>query len=183
MGRNLIPQKEFYFIRHGQTDYSLHQIKVDHPADIPLNETGRKQALSVEPILRALPVKAICYSPMRRAVETKDLAASRLAVPQYEMPDLGECNAIVWKEMPLFKEKAIREGTEPVLGFLQRVLRGFQAALALEGPVLIIAHGGVHWALCSLLNMKNYDWATDNCVPIHFFFKDGSWHANKLSDC
>jgi probable phosphoglycerate mutase len=177
----MIPHNEFYFLRHGQTDYNLHKIKIDHPADIPLNDTGRGQALEIEPIIANLPVKAICCSPMRRAVETKEIAAARLAVPHIEIPDLGECTAIVWKEMPPLKEKAFQIGPEPVLVFMQRVLRGMQQALSLDGPVLIIAHGGVHWALCSLMNIQGYDWATDNCVPIHFIFKNGSWTATRIN--
>lgn len=176
----MIPLKEFYFIRHGQTDYNLHQMKVDHPPHIPLNATGRNQALAIEPIIAKLPVKSICCSPMIRAVETKEIVTPRLSVPQFEIPNLGECNALVWQEMPPLKEKALTEGREPVLGFIQRVLMGVQSALSYEGPVLIIAHGGVHWALCSILNIKDHEWATENCVPIHFYFEYGQWHANKI---
>lgn len=173
----MIPQKEFYFLRHGQTDYNLNQVKFDHPPHVPLNETGRRQAAAIEPIIANLPIKTICYSPMLRAVQTKEIIASRLLVPQFEIPDLGECSALVWQQMPMMKTHPFTSLQEPVLGFMQRVQKGLQSALAYEGPILIVAHGGVHWALCSLLNIAGHEWSIDNCVPVHFYIINGQWHA------
>lgn len=178
----MIPQKEFYFLRHGQTDYNLRAVeKIDHPPYIPLNETGRSQALAIEPVIAKLPIKTICYSPMLRAVQTKEIVTSRLAAPQYEIPDLGECSAVVWHAMPDLQDQAFHSSNQPVSAFIERVLRGFQSALSYEGPVLIVAHGGVHWALCSLLNIADHEWLADNCVPIHFSVEQGQWRANKIS--
>lgn len=177
----MIPQKEFYFLRHGQTDYNLKEVEiVDHPPSIPLNAAGRSQALRIEPIIAKLPIKTVCYSPMLRAVQTKEIIASRLPPPQFELPDLGECSALVWKLMPEWKEQVLTASDQPVSLFLQRVLRGFQSALAYEGPVLIVAHGGIHWALCSILNISGHDWITDNCVPVHFYLEQGEWRARNL---
>lgn len=175
-----IPQKEFYYLRHGQTDHNLNQVRTDHHALIPLNETGRIQAASIEPLIAALPIRSICYSPMARAVETKEIIASRLLAPQFVVPDLSECNAAVWQEMSLVPRQRLIGCSEPVQDFLRQVLNGFQTALAYEGPVLIVAHGGVHWALSSVLDIPGYDWKTDNCSPTHFKFEFGKWTANKL---
>jgi len=41
----MITKKEFYFVRHGQTDYNLKTVKVDHPSHVSLNETGRRQEI------------------------------------------------------------------------------------------------------------------------------------------
>lgn len=173
----MIPQKEFYFLRHGQTDYNLSQVKIDHPSHVPLNETGRSQAAAIEPIIAKLPIKTICYSPMLRAVQTKEIIAFRLPVPQFEIPDLGECTALVWQQMPNLRNHPLTSLQEPVLGFMQRVENGLQNALAYEGPILIVAHGGVHWAFCSLLNIAGHEWSIDNCVPVHFYIINGQWHA------
>jgi probable phosphoglycerate mutase len=178
----LMPQKkEFYFLRHGQTDYNLRSVeKIDHPPHIPLNETGRKQALTIEPIIAKLPIQTICYSPMLRAVQTKEIIASHLTVPQYEIADLGECTARVWHAMPELQSQPIQSSNTLVLEFLERVLRGLETALSYSGPVLIVAHGGVHWALCSLLRIADHEWFTDNCVPIHFYLENGEWKANTI---
>lgn len=62
----MIHKKEFYFIRHGQTDNNVSVDKVDH-ADVSLNAVGLKQAEDLEPIIARLPIKSVCYSPMKRA--------------------------------------------------------------------------------------------------------------------
>jgi len=167
---------EFYFIRHGQTDYNIlvNHDKVDHPPHVPLNETGRAQAISIEPIIAQLPVKTICCSPYARAQETKNLIASRLNVEMIDIDDLGECNALIWNEM------VARTQSHHVLSFEEKVKKGLDAALSKTGPVLIVAHGGVHWALCSILNIVGHEWAVDNCVPIHFSIKDGIWKAKEI---
>lgn len=169
--------KEFYFIRHGQTDYNIRidHDKVDHPPHIPLNDHGRKQAMLVEPVIAALPIKTICCSPYLRAQETKHLISSKLQVEHLDVEDLGECNAEIWTAMFNRLEAAV------VDEFHQKVKKGLDAALAVEGPVLIVAHGGVHWAICSLLNIVDHEYAIDNCVPVHFT-KDaqGIWKAKVL---
>jgi len=167
---------EFYFIRHGQTDYNIRKDhdKVDHPPHIPLNETGRAQAISIEPIIYQLPIKTICCSPFTRAQETKNLITTRLNVDMIDIDDLGECNALIWRDM------VSRTQSYHVLSFEEKVKNGLDAALSKEGPVLIVAHGGVHWALCSILNIVDHHWAVDNCIPVHFSLKEGEWRAKAL---
>lgn len=94
----MIIQKEFYFVRHGQTDGSAAAVKQDH-GDISLNTTGRKQARMIEPIIASLPVKTICYSPLKRAKETREIACSNLTATHAEMANLSECNTQIWQEM------------------------------------------------------------------------------------
>lgn len=57
----MILKKEFYFVRHGQTDYNIakHKKDLDHPIDIPLNDTGRTQAKLIEPLVAVLPIQTI----------------------------------------------------------------------------------------------------------------------------
>ncbi|MGE5195709.1 MAG: histidine phosphatase family protein [Anaerolineae bacterium] len=179
----MILQKEFYFIRHGQTDHniSLANSKGDHPKDIPLNETGRSQAKLIEPTISALPIKTVCSSPLRRAQETKEIITSRLQVDHHEIHDLGECSAQIWKEMSqlgmyssLPKEGLARQ-------FMDRVRNGINQALSLPGPSLIVAHGGVHWALCCLMGIDEHEWAISNCIPVHFLIgQNEKWIAKKL---
>jgi probable phosphoglycerate mutase len=169
---------EFYFIRHGQTDYNIRKDhnKIEHPPHIPLNDTGRAQALAIEPFIAALPIKTICCSPYQRAQETKHLITSRLSmIEMIDLEDLGECNSLIWNEMVAKKQ------SHHVLTFEEKVKKGLKAALEKTGPVLIVAHGGVHWALCSILNIKDHEWAVDNCVPIHFQIHNNEWKAKALN--
>ena len=172
--------KEFYFIRHGQTDHNLKAGKKEEQSpDIPLNDNGRGQARSIEPLIASLPVKRVCCSPFRRAQETKEIITQRLLVPHHEIKDLGECTTQIWDEMMAFGKGDISEAQEPIRSFFERVQRGLNEALHQEGPVLVVAHGGIHWALCLLLNPTEHDWIIDNCVPVHFTF-NGQWQAKKL---
>lgn len=168
----------FYFIRHGQTDYNLAgNRKIDHPDHVPLNDTGRLQAQTIEPVIASLPIKTICCSPLLRAQETKEIITARLNAPIFDIDDLGECTATIWDHM------RTKNRSNHVLTFHERVERGLNHVLSLEGPVLIVAHGGVHWAICSLLDIEERDhhWAIDNCVPVHFSLSsEGRWLARKL---
>ncbi len=180
----MLLKKEFYFVRHGQTDHNILESKEkgDHPKDIALNKMGRDQAIAIEPIVALLPIQTICASPLKRAQETKEIVAARLQVPHYEVAGLGECSSKIWKEMarlgmytPLPHEGEARL-------FMDRVRDGLNHALSLPGPSLIVAHGGVHWATCCLMGIENHEWAINNCTIIHFSIgANGKWIATKLT--
>lgn len=175
----MILQKEFYFVRHGQTDYNLLTNGSDHPPHIPLNATGRTQARAIEPVVASLPIKTVCFSPMKRALETKEIITERLLAEHSEIADLGECSGPVWEKMSRLRSQEALFGEEQVSNFVQRVKKGLNMALSQKGPVLIVAHGGVHWAICGLMNILSHDWAIDNCIPVHFSFSE-KWVAKKL---
>lgn len=175
----MILQKEFYFIRHGQTDHNKSATKIDHE-DISLNDIGWQQANEIESIIAALPIKTICFSPLKRAKETKEVIAARLSAQHCELSDLTECSGEVWREMTTIGAQAYLSPQESVKIFMQKVLNGVNQALSQPGPVLIVAHGGIHWAMCCYMNVE-HEWAIDNCVPVHFFLgENGRWQAKKL---
>ena len=179
----MILQKEFYFVRHGQTDHNVLEgkHKGDHPSDISLNETGRNQAKLIQPTISDLPIKTVCSSPLKRAQETKEIITSNLQVNHHEISDLGECSAQIWKEMaqlgmysPLPTGGAVRQ-------FIDQVRNGVNQVLSLPSPSLIVAHGGVHWAICCLIGVNEHEWAINNCIPVHFSVgANGKWIAKKL---
>lgn len=70
----------YAFIRHGQTEWNRQNL-LQGSSDIPLNDTGRAQALEAVEVLRGTPWAAIVSSPLRRARETAELIAERLEVP------------------------------------------------------------------------------------------------------
>lgn len=74
----MILTKEFYFVRHGQTDHNIHdgKHKDGHPEDIPLNKTGGNQALAIKLLIALLPVQTVCCSLMKRAQKTKKIIFS-----------------------------------------------------------------------------------------------------------
>lgn len=179
----MIIKKEFYFIRHGQTDYNVSEHKVDY-VDVSLNSVGLQQAQSLEPLVATLPIRSICFSPLKRAKETKESVAVRLQAAQLEIPELGECSAQVWNEMTQFGScPQIQHSSDHVKAFIQRTLKGINQALTCEGPVLIVAHGGIHWAMCYLMGITDHTWSIGNCLPVHFFTSDeNQWKAKILRD-
>jgi broad specificity phosphatase PhoE len=66
-----------YLVRHGATDANLRRPYVlqGHAIDLPLSETGRRQAACVARVLAQVPLAAVYSSPMRRAVETAQVVA------------------------------------------------------------------------------------------------------------
>lgn len=182
----MILHKEFYFIRHGQTDHNVlsEADNGNHSDDISLNETGRNQAKAVEPLIQTLPIKTICSSPLKRAQETKDILTAKLPIKKFELLNLTECSLAIWLEMTSFGKNASNPYNEPVLKFIHRVKDGVNEALLNPGPGLIIAHGGIHWALCYLMQIQEHEWLIENCVPVHFFpSEDGKWSAKILKQC
>lgn len=176
----MIHKKEFYFIRHGQTDYNVSNVKIDHE-DVSLNETGRKQAQAVEPIMASLPIRAVCCSPLKRAIETKEIIASRLQVRHYKIPELGECTLQIWTDMNACGLQAFDSPHMHVRAFIKQVLTGVNQALSVEEPALIVAHGGIHWAICCLMGITEHEWIVGNCLPIHFYpDSEGKWKARTL---
>lgn len=176
----MIFKREFYFIRHGQTDYNASSAKVDH-GDVSLNAIGGKQARTVEPVIASLPIKSVCCSPLKRAKETKEIITSRLQVPHHEILELGECSAQIWSDMTSCGAKAFESSHKHVKIYMQQVLSGINQALSHEGPVLVVAHGGIHWAACCIMGIADHEWVIDNCLPVHFFVgTEGHWMAKKL---
>ncbi len=169
-----LKQKEFYFIRHGQTDHNCGKIEGEH-LDIPLNKKGRSQAISIEPLVTNLPLLLVWTSPLKRAKETADILLHKLSLERVETVEFSECTVAIWKKM--------REGerAKSIESFLQTVTIGLERVLTEKGPSLIIAHGGIYFAICKILGIPT-DGIIDNCVPVRFYF-DKKEHLWQIGDC
>lgn len=58
-----------YVIRHGMTDWNTKKL-LQGRSDIPLNETGRKEALLVKSKINISNIDLVYSSPLKRAYET-----------------------------------------------------------------------------------------------------------------
>ena len=176
----ITPNREFYFLRHAQTDASFNVLRKVDAGDIPLNDAGITQAEIIEPLIGSLPIKTICCSPMKRAKQTKDICCRSLnQVSEYELNELSECDSKIWQEMTSLGPKAAFFSNEPILSYMQRVRVGINKALSKEGPVLIVSHAGIFWAMSCLMQIDN-DWKIDNCSLVEFSYFFGRYQANKL---
>lgn len=175
-------KKEFYFIRHGETNHNLNLVSADH-VDVPLNPTGRIQALSVKPVIEKLPIRTICVSPLLRALETKEIIAQHLPCDVIVVEELRECTTEVWIKMNQIEEKPHVEPCTTVHHFMERSIAGINRALSYPGPVLIVAHGGIHWAMCHRMQVRQHEKKIGNCVPVHFYLSnDLQWQARYLTE-
>ena len=165
--------KSFYFIRHGQTDWNIEN-RLQGQLDIPLNDTGRAQAQSLQSDVSKLDISCVYFSPLSRAQETMELACKNIpAITKIAVPSLMERNFGEWQG-ELCDQEALTKyrTTVPVNGesedeYFDRVVNCANDILAVaEGQVLIVAHGGVFWSLCKAAGV-DYE-AVHNCSILHF---------------
>lgn len=149
----MLTEVEFYYLRHGETDWNLRGLAQGR-SDVPLNENGRVQAREACALIGQLEIATLCSSPLQRALETAEILQTQCGARLEVVEDLAECSWGAregqakgdwfqgWKS-----GEVNPTGAEPYDFFLKRALRGINQALTLPGPVMIVAHGGVYWAI------------------------------------
>lgn len=88
-----------YLTRHGQTDHNLNRI-FQGASDIPLNETGRKQAETLRELLITIPFTRAYLSPLDRARETASIILRDRDVHQKVESRLIELHFGDWEGVP-----------------------------------------------------------------------------------
>lgn len=85
-----IHHKQFYFMRHGETDWNRRRIYMGSQ-DIPLNQLGIEQAELAAQYLKDEPISHIVTSPLSRAPKTAEIIASVLEKPVTIIDEFIEC--------------------------------------------------------------------------------------------
>jgi probable phosphoglycerate mutase len=142
--------QQLFLVRHGETEWSLNG-RHTGTTDIPLTENGRRDARLLAPILARESFALALTSPLRRARDTCQLAGFG-DVANIE-PDLVEWNYGRYEGLTpdqidaiapgwvLFRD-GVPEGEQPEeIG--ARVDRVIEKARAVNGDVLVFAHGHV----------------------------------------
>lgn len=88
-----------YLARHGQTAYNL-QRRFQGLLPVPLDETGRAQAVELAEAAAAHPFAVLWCSPLLRARQTADTVAERIGLTPIEDPRLVETDAGDWTDRP-----------------------------------------------------------------------------------
>lgn len=155
-----IPLIPFYFICHGQTDWNLED-RIQGSTDIPLNETGHDQAKSVIPIISAKGITRIITSPLMRAHKTAEIINEHLCVPIHIVDDFKERSVGILEGT--IKDRSIKatdyytmpvEKGEHPDDFKARIAKALHDILDPEHTTLIVAHGGVYWAIMEIIGFK-----------------------------
>jgi broad specificity phosphatase PhoE len=170
--------------RHGQTEWNAAARFQGH-TDIGLSERGRAQAHALGRGLRGRPVTAAYVSPMRRAIETAEIALADAGILWTPIEELRELSLGQWEGCTV-DEIRRRAGdpyaawlrapldfpppdAEPLPAVRDRVMTAVEriAAAHDDGEALVIAHGGVISVYaCHLLGCSfNHLWRlrVDNC--------------------
>jgi uncharacterized phosphatase len=104
-------------LRHGQTDWNI-DLRLQGSTDIPLNDTGRAQALQAASVINREDWDVIIASPLSRAKDTADIVAKELGMNVVIVPELIERSFGVaegldhasWRKM--YESHAVIEGLE-----------------------------------------------------------------------
>ncbi len=156
----------WHLVRHGETQWNAEQ-RVQGQTDIPLNDTGRRQAALTGKRLAGVRFRAVYASDMSRAIETAEIiaAASETAPPvvvdaRLKEVAFGALEGMTWAQIES-EGSGLRVRQEqrdldfrPPNGESYRELLdrlgGFAAALEERHPnddVLVVGHGAALRAL------------------------------------
>ncbi|MDF0513204.1 histidine phosphatase family protein [Agromyces sp. H3Y2-19a] len=140
-------------VRHGETDWNV-QRRIQGRTDIPLNDTGRRQAVDTGVALAASDSDwdAVYASPLSRASETAELIAAELGAPVLgHLEALAERGYGVLEGLDHAGRAAVEAQAATIEGLETRssVIERSSAALAEiaaahpGGRVVVVSHGGV----------------------------------------
>jgi broad specificity phosphatase PhoE len=144
--------------RHGQTAYN-HEGRFQGQQAIPLDDTGREQAVELAERARAYGFRALWCSPLLRARETADIVAAAIGLEPREDARLMETDAGDWTDRSFVE--VIAEAPEQFAAFASadpgfafpggesfaeqevRVAAALRDVEAGELPALVVCHGMV----------------------------------------
>jgi broad specificity phosphatase PhoE len=154
-----------YLARHGQTAYNL-EGRFQGQLPVPLDDTGREQAVDLAERVAAHGFSALWSSPLLRARETTDIVALRTGLTPREDPRLMETDAGDWTDRSFADVRA--QTPELFAAFLAgdpsfafpggesfaqqevRVAAALEDVECGELPALVICHGMVIRAAMSV---------------------------------
>lgn len=192
----MIPNRQFYFLRHGQTDWNRDG-RYQGIADTPLNATGVAQARAAASALANVRIDRIVSSPLLRALKTAAIVAEATRAPIYIDRDLRERNfgsfdGLVIREV---KEKhgipvdqsshsilpPDADAWDEILRRVPPVIGGWLDAHHSE-TLLFVAHGGVFDALHAHLIGPRVGAESKHAMPYKVTPSAGSWTFDTLED-
>ena len=161
---------EVYLVRHGEiTQFSPRRFVGQ--TDLPLTDRGRAQMAAVARFMSGRGVSRLVCSPLSRCVESAGIIGAFLGLVPETVPDLREIALGSWEGLTVDEVRERFPGRYEARG---RNLAGFrppggesfadvqrrawtafeEATTDLNGPLAIVAHGGVNRVLlCRILGM------------------------------
>ena len=163
-----------YLVRHGQTAWNKEEIFRGR-ADIPLNETGRKEALLAGQYLRGVEVISVYSSPLSRAFETAE------AIARYQGKEVESLDGLIdidfgqwqgvsreevkrrygelyrqWKDTPHLVRFPEGESLEDVRERALRAIHETVRSRDAESTLVMVSHRVINKiVICGLLELDN----------------------------
>lgn len=152
-------------VRHGQTDWNLMQRWCCN-IDVPLNDTGRRQAEALARRLSRTAIDAAYASSLQRAQETARIIVAHRTTPlalriEHDLRELEvglwdgltieevqerypDDHARLWDPSKGYVEDFTSVGGESIIALQERVARAMDSIVARhpDQTVLVVAHGG-----------------------------------------
>jgi broad specificity phosphatase PhoE len=174
----------FWFLRHGETDWNKQRL-TQGAVEVPLNDTGIAQAQLSATLLARKGIASMVASPLGRAQHTAHIVAQALGLTVSTDPELHEARFgdQEGKVMGAWYDDWVDgrytpAGGESFADLRARVIPAVNRALALPGPVLIVAHGGLFRAVRDAMGLSAKV-RTDNGAAL--FCEPGSpWIVSQL---
>jgi broad specificity phosphatase PhoE len=164
---------EIILARHGQTEFNAKEI-FRGQVDVPLNETGFKQAQLLGEYLSREKIDAVYTSPLSRAVKTAEAIAGYQKLGVDIVENLNDINCGQWQGMPVADvkeqypdiyqdwldtpEQVRLPGGESLADVRNRALPFVQNAVVRcgEGRIVVVSHRVVTKVLiCALLTLDD----------------------------
>ncbi|SFR77544.1 probable phosphoglycerate mutase [Agromyces sp. CF514] len=171
-------------VRHGETDWNVAR-RIQGATDIPLNDAGRAQAVAAAMSLDEVEWRAVYSSTLSRAVETAEIIAAELGLPDpVEVAELAERSYGVLEGLDHGGRAAVEaqaatiDGLEPRSAVISRAREALvEIAAAHPGDdVIVVTHGGVIHAL--MLDLSGWTLPTADYVigngSVHDVVVDGA---------
>ncbi len=149
-----------FLVRHGATDWNIEK-RAQGTADIPLNETGRLQALHSAKELADFDFDAVYSSDLERAYDTAVVIAEQHDLEVTTDPAFREINQGDWTGLPVDEIRRrwpdmwgparhyhARPGGESPQQVRTRALEGLKRVVQAhpDGAIVIVSHGGtIRW--------------------------------------
>ncbi|MED1738317.1 histidine phosphatase family protein [Bacillus swezeyi] len=174
-------------IRHGETDWNALG-KLQGRTDIPLNETGKRQAKETGEFLKDADWDVIITSPLKRARETAEFINQYLGLEIVEMEDFiernyGDAEGMPFAErMKLYPDKNY-PNQESKEALAERLMTGIQKVSDKypDQKVLVVAHGAAIHTLLSKISNGNINLENTKLVNAclsNISFQENKWLVN-----
>lgn len=193
---------EIILARHGETEWNVTEVFRGR-ADIPLNQTGIKQAELLAQFLGDRKIEAVYSSPLKRALKTAEIVAARHKLEVQIAPglvdfDFGEWNGLslqevkdkykevftVWAEHPERARIPGGETLDAVTGRSMSVV--MEVVKKHQGPVALVSHRVVNkvliLALLGLGNERFWSVKIDTAGITIFDYNKGRFVLTKHND-